>query len=66
MDDIKELFNVYDQVNHLMLEVGFDLPTIEFHRKLSTILYYADDIKSLMLLKAALENRKAIIDKEST
>jgi hypothetical protein len=34
----------------------FDLPTVHFYLDIAKTLYYADDAKSLLLLKAALEN----------
>lgn len=54
----KELYDIYDEVNRLLInnEMGFDLPTVEFNLDIAKTLYYADDAKSLLLLKAALEN----------
>lgn len=55
----KELYDIYDEVNHLLVnnEMEFDLPTVHFNLdNIARILYYADDAKSLLLLKASLEN----------
>jgi hypothetical protein len=55
---VKELYDIFDEVNSLLFnnEMEFDLPTVQFHLDIAKTLYYADDAKSLLLLKAALEN----------
>lgn len=55
---VKELYDIYDEVNRLLInnEMEFDLSTVHFNLDIAKTLYYADDAKSLLLLKASLEN----------